>query len=106
MTLPRCALRHQSESSSRARQPSRPGWLSTLAIVAALCTAMSSAARAQTTSISGTVTDPASAPIVAAQVSIAGTRYATATDAQGRFHLTGLTDPVGTAVTLTARRGG
>ena len=106
MTLPRCALRHQSESSTRARQPSRRRWLSTLAMTAALCSAVSATAFAQSASISGTVTDQASAPIVAAQVSIAGTRLATATDANGRFRLTGMTDPVGTPVSLVARRIG
>ena len=106
MTLPRCALRHQSESSSRARHQSVPRWLTTLAIVAALCSAIPATVRAQSASISGTVTDAASVPVVAAQVSIPGTRLATATDANGRFHLTGLTDPVGTPVTLVARRIG
>ncbi|MBK5188287.1 MAG: carboxypeptidase regulatory-like domain-containing protein, partial [Gemmatimonadaceae bacterium] len=106
MKLNRCALRHQSEAHVRARQPAFPGWLSRFAMVAALSAAVSSAALAQTASISGTVTDAVSAPIVAAQVSIPGTRLATATDANGRFHLTGLPDPVGTAVTLMARRIG
>ena len=106
MTLPRCALRHQSASSTRARQPSRSRRLATLAMVVALCGAVSATARAQNASISGTVTDQASAPIVAAQVSIPGTRLATATDANGRFRLTGMTDPVGTPVSLVARRIG
>ncbi len=106
MTLPRCALRHQSESHMRARQPSslRCSWR--LAFIAILSATLAGAAFAQTSSISGSVTDAASVPIVAAQVSIPGTRYATATDASGRFHLTGLTDPVGTAVTISARRIG
>ena len=106
MTLPRCAFRHQSEAHMRARQPSplRCSWR--LAFIAILSATLAGAAFAQTSSISGSVTDAASVPIVAAQVSIPGTRYATATDASGRFHLTGLTDPVGTAVTISARRIG
>ena len=106
MTLPRCALRHQSDAHVRARQPSPPRWLSRLGMIALLSATITGAALAQSASISGTVTDAASAPIVAAQVSIVGTRYATATDANGRFHLTGMPDPVGTAVTLRARRIG
>ena len=106
MTLPRCALRHQSGAHMRARTLSSQRLLSTLAMVAALSAAITGATKAQTNSISGSVTDAASVPIVAAQVSIPGTRYAAATDANGRFHLTGLTDPVGTAVTLMARRIG
>jgi TonB-linked SusC/RagA family outer membrane protein len=105
MTLPRCALRHQSESSSRARQPSPLRWMSRLAMLAITSATMSSVAFAQTGTISGTVTDAASVPIAAAQVSVPGTRYGAATDANGRFRLT-LTDPTGTAVTLVARRIG
>ena len=106
MTLPRCAFRHQSEAHMRARQPSplRCSWR--LAFIAMLSATLTGAAFAQTSSISGSVTDAANVPIVAAQVSIPGTRYATATDASGRFHLTGLTDPVGTPVTISARRIG
>lgn len=106
MTLPRCALRHQSESRMRARLPSPVRWMRAIAVLATLAIALPGAARAQTASISGTVTDPASVPVLAAQVTIPGTRYGTSTDANGRFHLTGLTDPVGTAVTLVARRIG
>ena len=106
MTLPRCALRHQSEARVRVRQPSTPRWLSRLGMVALLCATVSGAALAQTSSISGTVTDASSTPILAAQVSIIGTRYAASTDANGRFHLTGVPDPVGTAVTIRARRIG
>jgi len=106
MTLPRCALRHQSEAHMRARQPSFLRCSLRLAFIAMLSVTFAGAALAQTSSISGSVTDAASVPIVAAQVSIPGTRYATATDASGRFHLTGLTDPVGTPVTINARRIG
>ena len=106
MTLPRCALRHQSDAHVRARHPLTARWMSRLGMIALLSATISGAALAQSASISGTVTDAASSPIVAAQVSIVGTRYATATDANGRFHLTGMTDPVGTAVTIVARRIG
>lgn len=104
MTLPRCALRHQSEVHAHPR-PSRARRLSSLAIVAMLSVAASSAVRAQSTTVSGTVTDAANVPIVAAMVSVPGTRYATATDNAGHFRLA-LTDPNGTAVTLMARRLG
>ena len=67
---------------------------------------MSTAAFAQVSMISGTVMDNAKAPVVAAQVSIAGTRYAAATDSYGRFHISSISEPVGTAVTIVARRIG
>jgi TonB-linked SusC/RagA family outer membrane protein len=105
MTLPRCALRHQSESSSRARQPSIPRCFTTLAIVTALLASTTNAIQAQGNTVSGKVMDASNVPIVAAQVSVPGTRYATATDNAGRFRLT-LTDPNGTAISLTARRIG
>ena len=104
MTLTKCALRHRSRSGPRARHPALARWLTGLATAALILLPV--AARAQTLSVAGTVSDAGGAPVVAAQVSIAGTRYATATDANGRFHLTGLSDPVGTAVTLVARRIG
>ena len=106
MTLPRCALRTQSDAALGAREPAPRRLLARFAVVAALVAATAAAAAAQTTSISGTVLDAANAPIAAAQVSIPGTRYAAATDNNGRFRLSGLTDPVGTAVTLSARRIG
>lgn len=105
MTLPRCALRHQSGAQMRARTLSRPrlSWL--VAVVAALLVT-TSAALAQATTISGIVTDAAKVPVVAAQVSVPGTRYAASTDNEGRFHIVGIADPAGTAVTLVARRIG
>jgi TonB-linked SusC/RagA family outer membrane protein len=106
MTLPRCALRHQSEAHSRARHPSSSHWLSRLVLVATMSVLMTSATLAQTTTISGIVTDAANVPVLAAQVSIPGTRYAASSDNAGRFHLVGIADPVGTAVTLMARRIG
>jgi TonB-linked SusC/RagA family outer membrane protein len=106
MTLPRCALRHQSESQLRARHPAFTRWLSKLAMIAALSAATMGAALAQTTTISGVVTDAANVPVLAAQVSISGTRYAASTDKDGHFHIVGIADPAGTAVTLVARRIG
>ena len=106
MTLPRCASWHPSEAHVRPRLADYLHRLPKLAWIATLTVATSSAAFAQTNSISGSVTDAASIPIVAVQLSIPGTRYAAATDVNGRFHLTGLTDPVGTAVSILARRLG
>mgnify|MGYP001555404353 FL=1 len=106
MTLPRCALRTQSDAALRARERAPRRMLTRVAVVAALIAATSTAAAAQTTSIAGTVTDAASVPVVAAQVSIAGTRYAAATDNSGHYRISGMTDPAGTAVTVTARRIG
>ena len=106
MTLPRCALRTQSDAALRAREPAPRRWLTRLAVIAALVGATSTAAAAQTSSVSGTVHDAANAPIVAAQVSIVGTRYAAATDNNGHYRISGLPDPVGTAVTVSARRIG
>ena len=60
---------------------------------------------AQGSAVSGTVTDESSVPIVAAIVSVPGTRYATATDVNGRFRLA-IADPAGTALTMVARRIG
>ncbi|HMI58258.1 MAG TPA: TonB-dependent receptor plug domain-containing protein, partial [Gemmatimonadaceae bacterium] len=90
----------------RQRQPSTSRWLSRLAVVAAMSVTMTSVALAQTTTISGIVTDAAKTPVLAAQVSIPGTRYAAASDKDGRFHIVGIADPAGTAVTLVARRIG
>ena len=109
MTLPRCALRHQSESQL-ARTP-------TITVSLAddarghrrRCVSdhLSCGARAERVDLPAPSPMPPARPILAAQVSIPGTRLAAATDnANGRFHLTGLTDPVGTAVTLVARRIG
>jgi TonB-linked SusC/RagA family outer membrane protein len=106
MTLPRCALRHQSGARMRARTHSRPRWSSLVAIVAALLVTTTSAALAQATTISGIVTDAANVPVLAVQVSIPGTRYAASTDNAGHFHIVGIADPPGTAVTLVARRIG
>lgn len=106
MRLPRCALRTQSDAALRAREPAPRRLLARFAVVAAMVAATSTAATAQTNSVTGTVTDAASAPIAAAQISVPGTRYAAATDNNGRFRLTGLTDPVGTAITIMARRIG
>ena len=106
MTLPRCALRHQSDAHVRDRQSSCAHWSSRLAVVAAMLVTLTTTALAQTTTISGIVTDAAKTPVVAAQVSIPGTRYATSSDKDGRFHLVGIADPAGTAVTLVARRIG
>jgi len=74
-------------------------------MIALLSATISGAALAQSNSVAGTVTDASNVPIVAAQVSIPGTRYAGATDNQGHFRIT-LPDPNGTAVTLMARRIG
>jgi TonB-linked SusC/RagA family outer membrane protein len=106
MTLPRCALRTQSDAARCAREPAPRRWLARLAVIAALSASISGASFAQTNSVSGTVTDAASVPIAAAQISIPGTRYGAATDNNGRFRLTGLTDPVGTPITIMARRIG
>ena len=106
MTLPRCALRTQSDAALRARERAPRRWHAQLAVVAAMIAATATAAAAQTTSIAGTVTDAANVPIVAAQVSIAGTRYAAASDNSGHYRISGMTDPAGTAVTVTARRIG
>jgi TonB-linked SusC/RagA family outer membrane protein len=106
MTLPPCALRHRSEAPQRARELPLPRWLARLALAAALAATVPAGAQAQTSSISGTVTDAANVPILAAQVSIPGTRNAAASDVNGRFRISGLTEPVGTAVTIVARRIG
>jgi TonB-linked SusC/RagA family outer membrane protein len=106
MTLPPCALRHRSEAPQRARELPLPRWLARLAVAAALAATVPAGAQAQTSSISGTVTDAANVPILAAQVSIPGTRNAAASDVNGRFRISGLTEPVGTAVTIVARRIG
>jgi len=105
MTLPRCALRTQSDASLRARERAPRRWLTRFAVIAAMLAAATSGAAAQASTLSGTVTDAANVPIVAAQVLIVGTRYAAATDNAGHFRMT-LPDPVGTAVTITARRIG
>ncbi len=105
MTLPRCALRTQSDARVLARQPSTPRWLSRLGMIAALSATISGAAYAQSSTVAGIVTDASSVPIAAAQVSIPGTRYAAATDNSGHFRMT-LPDPNGTAITLMARRIG
>lgn len=106
MTLPRCALRTQSDAALRARERAPRRLLARFAVVAAMLVTIPSAALAQTTTISGIVTDAANVPVLAAQVSIPGTRYAASTDKDGRFHLVGIADPAGTAVTLVARRIG
>jgi TonB-linked SusC/RagA family outer membrane protein len=99
-------LRTQSDAALRAREPAPKRWLTRLAVIAALVGATSAAAAAQTSFVAGTVRDAANAPVVAAQVSIVGTRYAAATDINGHYRIAGLPDPVGTAVTVSARRIG
>jgi TonB-linked SusC/RagA family outer membrane protein len=74
--------------------------------VAAAIVLAGTAANAQTSAVSGTVTDASKNPIQAAQVSILNTRYAAITDNQGRFRIAGMSEPVGTAVTIVARRIG
>ena len=105
MTLPCRVGRHTSERPPRAPS-SATRWLLQMALVIAAGLALATPALAQTSTIAGTVFDAENNPIAAAQVSITGTRYATVTDNSGRYRLGGLSDPVGTAVTVTARRIG
>jgi iron complex outermembrane receptor protein len=60
-----------------------PGSLRSL--LAALLVLAPAAAAAQTGRIAGTVTDPSSAPVVSAQVSIPATRQGATTDERGRY---------------------
>ncbi len=106
MTLPRCALPHQSAAARRTRRIATSHWRSSLAAAAILLATFATSAFAQVSMISGTVTDNAKAPVVAVQLSIAGTRYAAATDHNGRFRISSISEPVGTAVTIVARRIG
>lgn len=57
--------------------------------------------------VTGTVTDSKSSePVAQSNVTVKGTTIGTATDAAGRFHITGLNGVAGSPVTLTIRRLG